>query len=99
MSNLGNGLARPQFDLATLPKFEKNFYQENAIVTARSQADVDAFRAKHEMTLYGPNIPKPIETFDEAGFPRKPIPLFIGYTFCFDFVVSQSLIDNTSFIF
>ncbi|KAF9304863.1 ATP-dependent RNA helicase dbp2 [Mortierella antarctica] len=69
MSNLGNGLARPQFDLATLPKFEKNFYQENPIVTARSQADVDAFRAKHEMTLYGPNIPKPIETFDEAGFP------------------------------
>lgn len=81
MSNLGNGLARPQFDLATLPKFEKNFYQENPIVTARSQADVDAFRAKHEMTLYGPNIPKPIETFDEAGFPRKLIPLFIGHFF------------------
>jgi len=71
MSSLGNSLARPEFDLSTLPKFEKNFYQENPIVTARSQADVDAYRAKHEVTLYGPNIPKPIETFDEAGFPRK----------------------------
>lgn len=71
MSNLGNTLARPQFDLSTLPRFEKNFYQENATVANRSQADVDAFRAKHEMTLYGPNIPKPVETFDEAGFPRK----------------------------
>ncbi|KAF9153019.1 ATP-dependent RNA helicase dbp2 [Linnemannia schmuckeri] len=69
MSNLGNSLARPQFDLSTLPRFEKNFYQENPAVTNRSQADVDAFRAKHEMTLYGPNIPKPVETFDEAGFP------------------------------
>ncbi|KAF9157797.1 ATP-dependent RNA helicase dbp2 [Mortierella sp. AD011] len=69
MNNLGNNLARPQFDISTLPKFEKNFYQENPTVTARSQAEVDAFRAKHEMTLYGPNIPKPIETFDEAGFP------------------------------
>lgn len=69
MNNLGNGLAKPQFDLSTMPKFEKNFYQENPAVTARTQAEIDAYRAKHEMTLYGPNIPKPVETFDEAGFP------------------------------
>jgi ATP-dependent RNA helicase DDX5/DBP2 len=79
MSNLGNSLARPQFDLSTLPRFEKNFYQENATVTNRSQADVDAFRSKHEMTLYGPNIPKPVETFDEAGFPRKYFTLMFVY--------------------
>ncbi|CAO3563570.1 unnamed protein product [Mortierella alpina] len=69
MNNLGNGLAKPQFDLSTMPKFEKNFYQENPAVTARTPAEIDAYRAKHEMTLYGPNIPKPVETFDEAGFP------------------------------
>ncbi|KAG0245179.1 ATP-dependent RNA helicase dbp2 [Actinomortierella wolfii] len=69
MSNLGNSLSRPQFDLASLPKFEKNFYQEHPDVTARSDAQVAEFRAKHEMTLYGPNIPKPVETFEEANFP------------------------------
>ncbi|KAF9167861.1 ATP-dependent RNA helicase dbp2 [Actinomortierella ambigua] len=69
MSNLGNSLSRPQFDMATMPKFEKNFYQEHPNVTARSDAEIADFRAKHQMTLYGPNIPKPVEAFEEANFP------------------------------
>ena len=57
-------------DVSSLPKFEKDFYKEHEDVTNRSSAEVDAFRAKHSMTIAGKDVPKPVETFDEAGFPR-----------------------------
>ncbi|RQM06420.1 hypothetical protein DH86_00002269 [Scytalidium sp. 3C] len=69
MSNLGAGLQKQNWDLSALPKFEKSFYKEDPLVTARSDADVAAFRAKHAITVSGRDVPKPVETFDEAGFP------------------------------
>lgn len=39
-------------------------------MTSRSDAEVEAFRRKHQMTIAGREVPKPVETFDEAGFPR-----------------------------
>jgi superfamily II DNA/RNA helicase len=62
-------LVAPQWDLESLPKFEKNFYVEDPNVQARSDADVQKFRREHEMSCLGTDIPKPITTFDEAGFP------------------------------
>ncbi|KAK6606863.1 DEAD/DEAH box helicase [Botrytis cinerea] len=56
-------------DLSTMPKFEKSFYKEDPVVAARSEEDVAKFRAQHNIAVQGPNIPKPVETFDEAGFP------------------------------
>lgn len=53
----------------SLPRFEKSFYKEDPQVTARSQAAVDNWRKEHEVTVAGRNIPRPVETFDEAGFP------------------------------
>ncbi|RBQ87350.1 hypothetical protein VDGD_05689 [Verticillium dahliae] len=73
MSNLGAGLHKQEFDLASLPKFEKSFYKEHPDVAARSDAEVESFRKKHQMTIAGNNIPKPVETFDEANFPRYVI--------------------------
>ncbi|VUC34155.1 unnamed protein product [Clonostachys rosea] len=70
MSNLGAGLQKQEWDLTTLPKFEKSFYKENTEVENRSDAEVEAFRRKHQMTIAGSDVPKPVETFDEAGFPR-----------------------------
>ncbi|KAM0249803.1 hypothetical protein ACHAP5_002672 [Fusarium lateritium] len=70
MGALGAGLKNQDFDLSTLPKFEKSFYKEHPDVTSRSDADVEAFRRKHQMTIAGKDIPRPVETFDEAGFPR-----------------------------
>ncbi|EFY92383.1 ATP-dependent RNA helicase dbp-2 [Metarhizium acridum CQMa 102] len=70
MSNLGAGLQKQNWDLSTLPKFEKSFYKECPEVANRSSAEVDAFRRKHQMTIAGRDVPKPVETFDEAGFPR-----------------------------
>ncbi|CAJ0923595.1 21955_t:CDS:10 [Entrophospora sp. SA101] len=53
----------------SLPKFEKNFYKEHPNVIARSEAEVEEFRRKHEMKVFGQDIPKPVETFEEAKFP------------------------------
>lgn len=69
-NDFGNNLAKQEWDLDSLPKFEKNFYKENEAVSARSDAEVSEFRKKHNMTVKGTDIPKPVETFDEAGFPN-----------------------------
>ena len=69
MSNLGANLKAQNFDLNSLPKFEKSFYKEDPSVASRSQSDVEAFRRQHLITVTGKNVPKPVETFDEAGFP------------------------------
>ncbi|GKZ27328.1 ATP-dependent RNA helicase dbp2 [Aspergillus brasiliensis] len=70
MSNLGAGLKKQEWDLDSLPKFEKSFYKEHPDVAERSQREVDEFRKKHEMAVQGKNVPRPVETFDEAGFPQ-----------------------------
>ncbi|KAK3956921.1 ATP-dependent RNA helicase dbp-2 [Pseudoneurospora amorphoporcata] len=70
MSALGAGLQKQAWDMSTLPKFEKSFYQEHPSVANRSPAEVDKFRADHSIAIFGNDVPKPVETFDEAGFPR-----------------------------
>ncbi|KAI1432739.1 Phosphomethylpyrimidine kinase-domain-containing protein [Xylaria sp. CBS 124048] len=70
MSNLGAGLSKPQWDLGKLPKFEKSFYKEDEAVASRPTSEVDRFRRDHQITIAGRDVPKPVETFDEAGFPR-----------------------------
>ncbi|GIJ98644.1 ATP-dependent RNA helicase dbp2 [Aspergillus viridinutans] len=70
MSNLGAGLKKQDWDLDTLPKFEKSFYKEHPDVAARSEREVEEFRKVQEMTVQGRNVPRPVETFDEAGFPQ-----------------------------
>ena len=64
-------LVAPNWDeeLPKLPVFEKNFYQEHPDVTKMSDAEVAQFRKENEMTITGHDVPKPIRTFDEAGFP------------------------------
>lgn len=57
-------------DLDTLPRFEKSFYKEHPDVANRSDAEVEKFRRDHSITIKGKDVPKPVETFDEAGFPR-----------------------------
>ena len=70
MSNLGAVLRKQEWDINTLPKFEKSFYQEDPNVANRSPEQVEKFRRDHAITIAGTNVPKPVETFDEAGFPR-----------------------------
>ncbi|KAI0460351.1 Phosphomethylpyrimidine kinase-domain-containing protein [Xylaria acuta] len=70
MSNLGAGLSKPTWDLGKLPKFEKSFYKEDEAVAQRPASEVERFRRDHQITIAGSDAPKPVETFDEAGFPR-----------------------------
>jgi len=69
MSNLGAGLKQQNWDLNNLPKFEKSFYKEDPLVSSRSEADVIKFRNQHGISVQGRDVPRPVETFDEAGFP------------------------------
>lgn len=64
-------LVRPNWEqeLPNLPTFEKNFYIEHDSVKNRDESEVAQFRKENEMTISGHDIPKPITTFDEAGFP------------------------------
>ena len=39
-------------------------------MTNRPQRDIDEFRKSNEMAVHGRNIPRPVETFDEASFPQ-----------------------------
>ncbi|MCJ1339132.1 ATP-dependent RNA helicase dbp2 [Bachmanniomyces sp. S44760] len=70
MSNLGAGLKTQQWDLNTMPKFEKSFYKEDPIVSSRTENEVLAFRKHKEIAVQGRNVPRPVQTFDEAGFPN-----------------------------
>ncbi|KAJ5776861.1 hypothetical protein N7520_000107 [Penicillium odoratum] len=69
MGNLGDNLKKQDWDMDTLPKFEKSFYKEHPDVTARSDAEVEEYRKKLDMAVQGRNVPRPVETFDEANFP------------------------------
>jgi len=69
MGQLGSGLKTQEWDLNTLPKFEKSFYKEHPDVSARSEEEVEAFRKELQIAVQGKNVPKPVQSFDEAGFP------------------------------
>lgn len=62
-------LRREDWQSIQLIPFEKNFYREHASVAARSDEDVAEFRQKHQMTIFGQGIPKPVHSFLEASFP------------------------------
>ncbi|CAG8511727.1 9228_t:CDS:2 [Ambispora leptoticha] len=82
MSSLGSSLTRQDWDLSKLTKFEKNFYREHPNVAARSLTEVEEYRRKHEMKVFGRDIPKPVQTFDEANFPAYVLKevLELGFT-------------------
>lgn len=64
------GPLRPiDWSTVELKPFTKNFYTQAESVTSRSEEEIAKFRKDHEMTLEGKDIPRPIQTFEEAGFP------------------------------
>lgn len=69
MSSLGSTLKKQNWDMSTLSVFEKNFYIENPAVSARSEREIQEYRKQHAMSISGPNVPRPITGFLEAGFP------------------------------
>nr|CAD7569718.1 unnamed protein product [Timema californicum] len=65
----GATLRKPHWDLSRLQPFRKDFYVPHPDIANRSSQDVEEFRSSKEITLKGRNIPNPIRTFEEAGFP------------------------------
>ena len=53
-----------------LAHFEKNFYVEDKRVSTRSDREIEEFRRAKEMKVQGRNVPRPVTSFDEIGFPE-----------------------------
>ncbi|KAG8380086.1 hypothetical protein BUALT_Bualt07G0157100 [Buddleja alternifolia] len=67
-------------DLDGLTPFEKNFYEESPSVAAMSESDVEEYRRRREITVEGKDVPKPVKSFRDVGFPGiLDVVLFIVY--------------------
>lgn len=66
---LGSKLTAVNFNTQELKPFRKDFYTENPIVTSRSEADTERFRKDIEITTFGNDVPRPVQSFEEANFP------------------------------
>eukprot|EP00299_Pterocystis_sp_00344_P020327 c9973_g1_i1.p1 GENE.c9973_g1_i1~~c9973_g1_i1.p1 ORF type:complete len:602 (-),score=96.87 c9973_g1_i1:54-1649(-) len=56
--------------MGSLSRFQKDFYIEHPAVSARTDAEVAAFRKTKDITTEGRGVPKPCTTFEEGSFPE-----------------------------
>ncbi|RXH88754.1 hypothetical protein DVH24_000353 [Malus domestica] len=59
-----------KLDLDGLIPFEKNFYVESPEVEKMSEVEVEEYRKRREITVEGRDVPKPIKSFRDTGFPE-----------------------------
>lgn len=59
----------PVSNWSEMPEIKKDFYNECAEIAAMSEAEANAFRVEYQMVMQGENIPKPVKTFQQVGFP------------------------------
>ncbi|KAH9058320.1 RNA helicase, partial [Lactarius vividus] len=67
--NLGGSLRTIDWSQQKQIPFEKNFYVEDKRVSAHSDREIEEFRRIKEIKVQGHNVPRPVSSFDEAGFP------------------------------
>jgi hypothetical protein len=70
MGQLGAGLGQIQWDMSTLPAFEKDFYHEHPEISKRTDEETAKWRAENEIVLTGENLPKPCLCFEHSPFPE-----------------------------
>ena len=70
MSGLGSDLQTIEWKGEKLTVFEKDFYYEHPDVTKMTDAEVKAQRDAGQIIIKGENIPKPVQTFLQSGFPE-----------------------------
>ncbi|VDM16664.1 unnamed protein product [Hydatigera taeniaeformis] len=56
-----------------LVKFEKDFYKESSAVKGRSSREIEKFLKEARITVDGKDVPRPVFSFSEAGFPESVI--------------------------
>ena len=59
----------PITNWSEMPEIKKDFYKECAEIAAMTDAEAKAFRIENQMDMQGENIPKPVSTFLQVGFP------------------------------
>eukprot|EP01083_Nonionella_stella_P163565 538705_1 len=64
----GANLPKIDWSRIELVPFQKNFYIESQSVSQRPDAEIDAYRQHHQMTV-SPGAPRPVTSFEEAGYP------------------------------
>lgn len=69
----GRRLREVDWNREDLVKFRKDFYRECTAVRNRSSRETEKFLNKSKITIDGKNVPKPVFTFSEAGFPNSVI--------------------------
>jgi len=69
MSQLGAGLKAVDWEKVELTPFQKDFYVEHPEVAQMSDKDVEEWRTTYAMRITGEDVPRPVRTFEEAGFP------------------------------
>lgn len=63
------GEKMPRPDFSNLSPIVKDFYNPHPTVACRPRHEVEAYRAKHQITVKGKNVPDPITKFGEVSFP------------------------------
>ncbi|XP_041959012.1 probable ATP-dependent RNA helicase DDX17 isoform X2 [Alosa sapidissima] len=79
--NPGERLRKKKWNLDELPKFEKNFYNENQEIQRMTQYDLEEFRRKKEITVRGSGCPKPVTHFHQAQFPQYVMDVLLHQNF------------------
>lgn len=70
MSGLGNNLVQVDWSKEDLIPFRKDFYTPHPAILEMTEHETAAFRAQHHMTVEGHGVPRPVRTFEEAGFDK-----------------------------
>lgn len=65
-----------KLDLDGLTPFEKNFYVESPGIAAMTEREVEEYRRRREITIEGRDVPKPVKSFRDVGFPGTSILVF-----------------------
>uniref|UniRef100_A0AAZ3RPY2 RNA helicase n=1 Tax=Oncorhynchus tshawytscha TaxID=74940 RepID=A0AAZ3RPY2_ONCTS len=79
--NPGERLCKKKWDLDELPKFEKNFYNENPELQRMTQYDIDEFRRRKEITVSGTGCPRAMTGFHQAQFPQYVMDVLLSQDF------------------
>ncbi|CAH1170014.1 unnamed protein product [Phaedon cochleariae] len=66
----GVNLRKPRWDMSRLEPFKKDFYVPHPNVVNRPPYEIEEWRKSKEISLKGKNIPEPVFTFEEAGYPE-----------------------------
>eukprot|EP01080_Neovahlkampfia_damariscottae_P004446 gene4446-7821_t len=83
MSGQGNdfefGMKKRDFN--KLPELKKDFYFENSVFKKITEKETKDFREKHELKVFGNDIPNPMITFESTCYPDSILKVLTGAGF------------------